>query len=122
MIKEINTYRLWEISQLIYDEDSSVFNYVSDNYESFMEIYSFKYDRESDELCYFYDEPIPYEDWRSTEFNYIPISIYEASDEVVKKWAENKILKSKEDQKKQKEQEIHMLEQRLKCLKDEKNN
>ena len=121
MIKEINTHRLWEISRLIYQEedDTGIFNYPYDFYEDFLNRYSFKYDSECNEICYYVDNPIPYEDWlRDEEYNYIPVSIYEASDNVVKKWAEDKILKSKEDQKTQKEQEIHKLEQRLKYLKD----
>ena len=94
----INTKRIWEISQIVdrIDEDGTLdFNNASLEYESFLEWYSFKIIRDS--IMVFNDDRVPYEDYTWNEFNYIPFSVMNMSDEEVEKWVIEEIKKKEEE-------------------------
>lgn len=94
----INLKRIWEIFQIIdrIDEDEVLdFNNASLEYESFLEWYSFKIIRDS--IMVFNDDRVPYEDYTWNEFNYIPFSVMNMSDEGVEKWVIEEINKKEEE-------------------------
>ena len=97
-MENINTKRIWEIFQIIdrIDEDEVLdFNNASLEYESFLEWYSFKIIRDS--IMVFNDDRVPYEDYTWNEFNYIPFSVMNMSDEGVEKWVIEEIKKKEEE-------------------------
>ena len=117
----INTKRIWEIFQIVdrIDEDGTLgFNNASLEYESFLEWYSFKIIRDS--IMVFNDDRVPYEDYTWNEFNYIPFSVMNMSDEGVEKWVIEEIKKKEEEyaewEQKRKEALLHEIERNKEIL------
>ena len=120
-MKMINTKRIWEIFQIVdrIDEDGTLgFNNASLEYESFLEWYSFKIIRDS--IMVFNDDRVPYEDYTWNEFNYIPFSVMNMSDEGVEKWVIEEIKKKEEEyvewEQKRKEALLHEIERNKEIL------
>lgn len=94
----INTKRIWEIFQIIdrIDEDGVLdFNNALFEYEGFLDWFSFKMLK--DTIMVFNDDRVPYEDYTWNEFNYIPFSVMNMSDEGVEKWVIEEIKKKEEE-------------------------
>ena len=94
----INLKRIWEIFQIIgrIDEWSRLdFNNAFLEYEGFLDWYSFKMLK--DTIMVFNDDRVPYEDYTWNEFNYIPFSVMNMSDEGVEKWVIEEIKKKEEE-------------------------
>ena len=94
----INTKRIWEIFQIVdrIDEDGTLdFNNTFLEYEGFLDWFSFKMLK--DTIMVFNDDRVPYEDYTWNEFNYIPFSVINMSDEGVEKWVIEEIKKKEEE-------------------------
>ena len=114
----IDLKRIWEITQIIYNiqeklEEKDI--YLSYNtcydFEHFVEFYSFKLDLENKKLCYYNDDPIPYEDYNYDEFNYLPLDILDYTDLQIIEWVYEKGNEYLETQKQNKLREISKLKQ-----------
>ena len=112
----IDLKRIWEITQIIYNiqeelEEKDI--YLSYNtchdFEHFVEVYSFKLDLENKKLCYYNNDPIPYEDYNYNEFNYLPLDILDYTDLQIIEWVYEKGNEYLETQKQNKLQEISKL-------------
>lgn len=94
----INTKRIWEIFQIIdrIDEDGALdFNNTFLEYEGFLDWFSFKVLTNS--VMVFNDDPIPYEDYTWNDFNYIPFSVMNMTDEGVEEWVIEEIKKKEKE-------------------------
>ena len=133
-MKEINIFRLWQITNIIQeelhkiDEEKDVFIKFStiNDYDSFLEIYSFKIETELKKICYYNNDYIPNEDYTYNEYNYLPFEILEMNDDEVKKYAyglyEDILSKEKNDKKlliKRLKNELEILQKQLKNLENE---
>lgn len=130
----IDLKRIWEITQIIYNiqeklEEKDIYlSYnTSDNFEYFIEDYSFKLDLENKQLCYYNDDPVPYEDYSYNEFNYLPLNILDYTDSQVIEWVYEKGNEYLEQEKQRKLQEISDLKrgidislERIKVLENDK--
>lgn len=133
-MKEINIFRLWQITNIIQeelhkiDEEKDVFvefNTIND-YDSFLKTYSFKIETEFKKICYYNNDYIPYEDYTYNEYNYLPFEVLEMNDDKVKKYAyglyEDLLSKEKNDKKlliKRLKNKLETLQKRLKNLENE---
>lgn len=126
MIREINTYRLWEISCLLYnsipDDEHNQFNYPWLTYEGFLETYNFSI--YADGIWYGFSKPMPYEDFNIEEDNWIPWEVYNGTDDEIRHYAQAAYNKNKEEAEqwvpntiKRKEEEIAELQRQIKELK-----
>lgn len=130
----VNLKRIWEITQIIYNiqeklEEKDIYlSYnTSDNFEYFIKDYSFKLDLENKQLCYYNDDPVPYEDYNYNEFNYLPLNILDYTDSQVIEWVYEKGNEYLEQEKQRKLQEISNLKrgidislERIKVLENDK--
>ena len=130
----IDLKRIWEITQIIYNiqeklEEKDIYlSYnTSDNFEYFIKDYSFKLDLENKQLCYYNDDPVPYEDYNYNEFNYLPLNILDYTDSQVIEWVYEKGNEYLEQEKQRKLQEISNLKrgidislERIKVLENDK--
>ena len=130
----IDLKRIWEITQIIYNiqeklEEKDIYlSYnTSDNFEYFIEDYSFKLDLENKQLCYYNDDPVPYEDYNYNEFNYLPLNILDYTDLQIVEWTYEKGNEYLEEEKQRKLREISNLKQginisleRIKVLENDK--
>ena len=130
----IDLKRIWEITQIIYNiqeelEEKGI--YLSYNtcydFEHFVEFYSFKLDLENKKLCYYNNDPIPYEDYNYNEFNYLPLNILDYTDLQIVEWTYEKGNEYLEEEKQRKLREISNLKQginisleRIKVLENDK--
>lgn len=121
-MEQLDLKRLFAITKLIEktDKDCVLDFGTSDELEYFLYNYSFKIDEEKREICYYYDEPMPYEDYNITEYNYIPYSWYFATSdntviEDIKFRIEHKLNKEKQT----KEERIEQLKTQITTLQNE---
>ncbi len=94
----INTKRIWEIFQIVdrIDEDGTLdFNNTFLEYEGFLDWFSFKMLK--DTIMVYNNGRVPYEDYTWNEFNYIPFSVMNMSDEGVEKWVIEEIKKKEKE-------------------------
>lgn len=133
-MKEINIFRLWQITNIIQEELFKIeeekgvfieFNTIND-YDLFLERYSFKIETEYNKICYYNNDYIPYENYTYNEYNYLPLGVLEMNDEEVKKYAyglyEDLLNKEKNDRESLKERlkrDIENFEKQLRNLEDE---
>ena len=97
-METINLKRIWEIFQIIdrIDEDGALdFSNALFEYEGFLDWFSFKVLTNS--IMVFNDDLVPYEDYTWNEFNYIPFSVMNMTDEEVEKWVLEEIKKKEEE-------------------------
>ena len=122
----IDLKRLWEITLVICDEIDKVCDedfYINYNtqysFESFLNYFSIKIDIIREEITYYNDDKVPYEDFTYHDFNTLPLSILEFTDEEVKEWLYEKnkerVLKEKENRK----IEIDRLRRNIEILKEQ---
>ena len=116
----VNLKRIWEITQIIYniqeelgEKDIYLSYNTCDSFEYFMEFYSFKLDLENKQLCYYNNDPIPYEDYNYNEFNYLPLDILDYTDLQIIEWVYEKGNEYLETQKQNKLQEISKLKHNI---------
>lgn len=133
-MKKINIFRLWQITNIIQEELYKIeeekdvfitFNTI-DDYDLFLERYSFKIETEFKKICYYNNDYIPYEDYTYNEYNYLPFEVLEMNDDEVKKYAyglyEDFLNKEKNDRESLKERlkrDIENFEKQLKNLENE---
>ena len=117
----INTKRIWEIFQIVdrIDEDGTLgFNNTFLEYEGFLDWFSFKMLK--DTIMVYNNGRVPYEDYTWNEFNYIPFSVMNMSDEGVEKWVIEEIKKKEEEyaewEQKRKEALLHEIERNKEIL------
>jgi hypothetical protein len=131
----LNLKRLWEVMNTISfaqgklsDEQDKWVNllgynseYCSSSFEQFLEYYSFRISKDS--IVVYNNDPIPYEDFRTEDFSYVPICLLSFSAEKVQKWVEEEIekqLKQQEDEKLEEKErlkrEIERLQKQLEKL------
>ena len=122
----IDLKRLWEITLIICNEIDEVcnedfyINYTTQySFESFLNYFSIKIDIIREEITYYNDDKVPYEDFTYRDFNTLPLSILEFKDEEVKEWLYEKnkerVLKEKENRK----IEIDRLKRNIEILKEQ---
>ena len=122
----IDLKRLWEITLIICNEideapeEDFYINYTTQySFESFLNYFSIKIDIIREEITYYNDDKVPYEDFTYQDFNTLPLSILEFKDEEVKEWLYEKnkerVLKEKENRK----IEIDRLKRNIEILKEQ---
>lgn len=122
----IDLKRLWEITLIICNEideapeEDFYINYTTQySFESFLNYFSIKIDIIREEITYYNDDKVPYEDFTYQDFNTLPLSILEFKDEEVKEWLYEKnkerVLKEKENRK----IEIDRLKRSIEILKEQ---
>ena len=122
----IDLKRLWEITLIICNEideapeEDFYINYTTQySFESFLNYFSIKIDIIREEITYYNDDKVPYEDFTYQDFNTLPLSILEFKDEEVKEWLYEKnkerVLKEKENRK----IEIDRLRRNIEILKEQ---
>ena len=106
----IDLKRLWEITLIICNEideapeEDFYINYTTQySFESFLNYFSIKIDIIREEITYYNDDKVPYEDFTYRDFNTLPLSILEFTDkEIIEQlYKKNReyILKEKQDKK-----------------------
>lgn len=120
-METINIKRIWEIFQIIgrIDVDGTLdFNNAFLGYEGFLDWYSFKI--LEDTIMVYNDDQVPYEDDTWNDFNYIPFSVMNMSDEEVEKWVLEEIKKKEEEavewEQKRKETLLHEIKRNREVL------
>ena len=122
----IDLKRLWEITLIICNEineapeEDFYINYTTQySFESFLNYFSIKIDIIREEITYYNDDKVPYENFTYQDFNTLPLSILEFKDEEVKEWLYEKnkerVLKEKENKK----IEIDRLKRNIEILKEQ---
>lgn len=122
----IDLKRLWEITLIICNEideapeEDFYINYTTQySFESFLNYFSIKIDIIREEITYYNDDNVPYEDFTYHDFNTLPLSILEFKDKEVKEWLYEKnkerVLKEKENRK----IEIDRLKRNIEILKEQ---
>ena len=122
----IDLKRLWEITLVICNEIDKVCDedfYINYNtqysFESFLNYFSIKIDIIREEITYYNDDKVPYEDFTYHDFNTLPLSILEFTDKEVIEWLYKKnreyILKEKQNKK----IEIDRLKRNVEILKEQ---
>ena len=122
----IDLKRLWEITLIICNEideapeEDFYINYTTQySFESFLNYFSIKIGIIREEITYYNDDKVPYEDFTYRDFNTLPLSILEFKDEEVKEWLYEKnkerVLKEKENRK----IEIDRLKRNIEILKEQ---
>ena len=122
----IDLKRLWEITLIICNEIDEApeedfhINYTTQySFESFLNYFSIKIDIIREEITYYNDDKVPYEDFTYQDFNTLPLSILEFKDEEVKEWLYEKnkerVLKEKENRK----IELDRLKRNIEILKEQ---
>ena len=122
----IDLKRLWEITLIICNEideapeEDFYINYTTQySFESFLNYFSIKIDIIREEITYYNDDKVPYEDFTYQDFNTLPLSILEFKDEEVKEWLYEKnkerVLKEKENRK----IELDRLKRNIEILKEQ---
>lgn len=117
-MKTLDLYRIWEILNFI-SEQENILNekdiypsllgnmscYYIQGFDYFIEHYSFRIDK--DEICIFNDDQIPYEDYTTNDFSYIPKQILSFNDKQLMNWVNDEVAKHliKEEENKKKEKE-----------------
>ena len=116
----IDLKRIWEITQIIYNiqeelegKDIYLSYNTCYNFEHFVEFYSFKLDLENKKLCYYNNDPVPYEDYNYNEFNYLPLNILDYTDLQIVEWTYEKGSEYLENEKQRKLGEISKLKQNI---------
>ena len=122
----IDLKRLWEITLIICNEideapeEDFYINYTTQySFESFLNYFSMKIDIIREEITYYNDDKVPYEDFTYRDFNTLPLSILEFTDKEVIEWLYKKnkeyVLKEKENRK----IEIDRLKRSIEILKEQ---
>lgn len=133
-MKNLDLYRLWEVCNILSNKQGELCEqdiyvsllgnnsmYSSSSFESFLEYYSFKIDKEN--IVVFNDDSIPWEDdYTVNDFSYIPISLLSFSSENLEKWIENVIQDQLHQQDLEKSAEKERIEQEIKQLQKRLNN
>ena len=129
----IDLKRLWEITLVICNEIDKVCDedfYINYNtqysFESFLNYFSIKIDIIREEITYYNDDKVPYEDFTYRDFNTLPLSILEFTDKEVIEWLYKKnreyILKEKQNKKieiDRLKRNVEILEEQIKKLENE---
>jgi hypothetical protein len=117
-MKTLDLHRIWEILNFISEQEHILNNkdiypdllgnmscYYIQGFDYFIEHYSFRIDK--DEICIFNDDQIPYEDYTTNDFSYIPKQILSFNDEQLMGWVNDEVAKHliKEEENKEKEKE-----------------
>ena len=122
----IDLKRLWEITLIICNEideapeEDFYINYTTQySFESFLNYFSIKIDIIREEITYYNDDKVPYEDFTYNDFNTLPLSILEFKDKEVKEWLYEKnkehVIKEKENRK----IELDRLKRNIEILKEQ---
>ena len=122
----IDLKRLWEITLIICNEIDEVcdedfhINYTTQySFESFLNYFSIKIDIIREEITYYNDDKVPYEDFTYRDFNTLPLSILEFTDKEVIEWLYKKnreyIIKEKQNKK----IELDRLKRNVEILKEQ---
>ena len=129
----IDLKRLWEITLVICNEIDKVCDedfYINYNtqysFESFLNYFSIKIDIIREEITYYNDDKVPYEDFTYRDFNTLPLSILEFTDKEIIEWLYKKnreyILKEKQNKKieiDRLKRNVEILEEQIKKLENE---
>jgi hypothetical protein len=134
-MKTLDLYRIWEILNFISEQENllnekdiypdllgNMSCYYIQGFDYFIEHYSFRIDK--DEICIFNDDQIPYEDYTTSDFSYIPKKLLSFNDygyltSWVREETEAHLKKEEENKNKEKkdlEDKIKLLTQRLEKL------
>jgi hypothetical protein len=131
---KLDLKRVWEVMNtlsyrqaiLAEEEDKYVellghsSNYCQQEFDSFLNYYSFKVDGEH--IVVFNTDPIPYEDYDNDDFSYIPSVLLSFSAEKLNKWIETEIELQLKKQQREKIAEKENIKRQIEQLNKRLNN
>jgi len=101
-MKTLDLYRLWRIMDKISKRQEKLFeenkyihllggrsSYSAYDFESFLSYYCFRF--EEDLIVVFNDDGIPWEDYRTNDFSYIPSSLLSFTENELDEWIEKEV-------------------------------
>jgi len=125
-MKNLNLEKIWQICNLLSGRELELSeqncyvsllgnssNYCPQEFDSFLNYYSFKIDGEH--VVVFNTDPIPYEDWNNDDMSYFPLSLLSFG-ENLEKWIENEIEIQLEQQEKDRIQEKEDIKRQIELL------
>ena len=95
-------------------------NYCQQEFESFLEYYSFKF--EGDNIVVFNDDFVPYEDYTVGDFSSFPLSLLSFGEKELTIWIENEIEMQLKQQEINKIAEKERIKQQIKQLEKQLTN
>ena len=95
-------------------------NYCQQEFESFLEYYSFKF--EGDNIVVFNDDFVPYEDYTVGDFSSFPLSLLSFGEKELNIWIENEIEMQLKEQEKARIQEKEDIKRQIELLTKKLNN
>lgn len=132
-MKELNLYKLWEVCNTLSLKESelqeqSIFisflgnksNFCAQTFESFLEYYSFSIEGET--IIVFNDDGVPYEDFSTDDFSYVPAVLLSFGEKELEKWIDDEIEKQLAQHKLEKLQQKDYIKSQIERLKTQLNN
>ena len=132
-MRELNLYKLWEVCNTLSLKESelqeqSIFisflgnksNFCAQTFESFLEYYSFSIEGET--IIVFNDDGVPYEDFSTDDFSYVPTVLLSFGEKELERWIDDEIEKQLTQQKREKEQQKENIKSQIERLKTQLNN
>ena len=132
-MKKLDLYKLWQIINTLSEKQSelsekSIYvsflgnksNYISQSFESFLEYYSFKI--EKDNIMVFNDDKIPHEDYTNDDFSYVPFVLISLPVEKLNNWIEIEIDLELKRQEIEKQQLKEYIKRQIELLTKKLNN
>ena len=132
-MRELNLYKLWEVCNTLSLKESelqeqSIFisfmghksNFCAQTFESFLEYYSFSIEGET--IIVFNDDGVPYEDFSTDDFSYVPAVLLSFGEKELEKWIDDEIEKQLAQHKLEKLQQKDYIKSQIERLKTQLNN
>ena len=132
-MRELNLYKLWEVCNTLSLKESelqeqNIFisflgnrsNFCAQTFESFLEYYSFSIEGET--IIVFNDDGVPYEDFSTDDFSYVPAVLLSFGEKELEKWIDDEIEKQLAQQKLEKLQQKDYIKSQIERLKTQLNN
>ena len=132
-MRQLNLYKLWEVCNTLSLKESelqeqSIFisflgnksNFCAQTFESFLEYYSFSIEGET--IIVFNDDGVPYEDFSTDDFSYVPTVLLSFGEKELERWIDDEIEKQLTQQKREKEQQKENIKSQIERLKTQLNN
>lgn len=127
-MKTLDLYKIFEVCNTLSEKESelsekNIFvsllgnssDYCTNSFESFLEYYSFKVER--DGIIVFNNDNVPYETYQNSDFSYVPTVLLSFSAERLENWMKIEIDLQLERQKREKEQEKEYIKLQIEKLK-----
>ena len=132
-MRELNLYKLWEVCNTLSLKESelqeqSIFisfmgyksNFCAQTFESFLEYYSFSIEGET--IIVFNDDGVPYEDFSTDDFSYVPTILLSFGEKELEKWIDDETERQLAQQKLEKLQRKDYIKEQIKRLETQLSN